>query len=185
MSDTTPTPSTPANATAEGTTSAGPSAGLPAPAPETSPEASAPDPTPTTELAEPSEADGAEQWKRHAREWERRAKRNAELAARFPDLETRVARLQEQYEEAIGARARIEAEVWRERAARTHGIPDDLLDLLAGASETEVAERAERIAAQLTSPRRPLPDPTQGRGAPPPASPADAFATYVRNALKR
>lgn len=150
--------------------------------------------TPTSEAeaddqvsdGEDSQADEAGRWKHHAREWERRAKRNAELAARYPDLEARARSLEEQYEEAVGARARLEAELWRERAARAHGVPDDLFEFLTGSSEADVMERAERIAARVTGgPRRPLPDPTQGRGSPAPASPADAFAAYVRDSLNR
>lgn len=175
--------------------SATPAVGTTTPSPSGSPSGTSPEtatddlPTEQHDIAIDDQGDGGTddltQWKRHAREWERRAKRNAELAARYPDLESRTAELQQQYEDALGARARIEAELWRERAARAHGIPDDLLDLLTGASETEVAERAERIAAQLTTARRPLPDPTQGRGTPPPTSPADTFAAYLRGALNR
>jgi hypothetical protein len=185
MPDTTPT-TTPTSAhTNDGTaTPAGPvTTEQPTPA---TPEATAPTDEATADADEDGGAEDAERWKRRSREWERRAKRNADLAARYPDLETRTTQLQEQYEEALGARTRIEAELWRERAARAHTIPDDLVEFLTGSSEAEVMQRAERLAAQLTGgQRRPLPDPTQGRGTPPSADPADAFATYVRGALNK
>ncbi|WP_413800098.1 hypothetical protein [Streptomyces iranensis] len=193
MTDTTTATTTAANASADGTTATstatpptgtGPDATVPGSQPPTTTQA----PTADEDTTVPAEGgtDDAEVWKGRAREWEQRSKRNAELAARYPDLEARARSLEEQYEEAVGARARLEAELWRERAARAHGIPDDLFEFLTGSSETEVMERAERIAARVTSgPRRPLPDPTQGRGSTAPASPADAFAAYVRDSLNR
>jgi hypothetical protein len=202
----TPTPSAvaapaadaPPNNAASTTPGTAPSSGTapdPAPPAEQQPGTDAPatdehDPTDdSNEDNDAAEDDGAAddvaRWKRRAREWERRAKRNNELAERYPSLEARLNELQEQYEDALGARTRAEAELWRERAARAHGIPDDLFEFLTGASETEVMERAARIAERVTGPRRPLPDPTQGRGSAAPASPADAFAAFLRDSLNK
>ncbi len=144
------------------------------------------DPTDEPTTGDDEGTDETERWKRRSRDWERRAKRNADLAGRFPDVEERANKLQGSYDEALADRARIEAELWRERAARAHQIPDDLVEFLTGSTEAEVMQRAERLASRLTAgPRRPQPDPTQGRGDSPPTSPADAFATYVRGALNR
>ncbi|MFF4607937.1 hypothetical protein ACFY12_35020 [Streptomyces sp. NPDC001339] len=170
-----------------------PTAPTPAPANDTDPDADSTD-VPSAEQHDPaddSDQDGGEgadeltRWKRRARDWERRAKRNSELATRYPDLEARAKALQDQYEDALGARTRAEAELWRERAARAHGITEDLFEFLTGSSEAEVMERAERIAAKVTGPRRPLPDPTQGRSTSAPPSPEDALNQYLRDRLNR
>ncbi|GAU66668.1 hypothetical protein SSP35_03_03160 [Streptomyces sp. NBRC 110611] len=190
MSDTTATTaaaSTLANgAEAVGVTSSPPTAAPGGTGPDTSADAlPAEQHDPADDDQDEGGTDELTRWKRRARDWERRAKRNSDLATRYPDLEARARSLEEQYEEALGARTRAEADLWRERAARAHGIPDDLLEFLTGSSEDEVMQRAERIAAKITGPRRPLPDPTQGGGASAPASPADIFAQFARERLHR
>ncbi|MEO3851748.1 hypothetical protein ABGB09_29670 [Streptomyces sp. B8F3] len=187
MSDTTST-TAPAAAEAAGdttpntTTPAEPPQATPATPDEPHPEAAEPD------TAEATGEDEVNRWKRRARDWERRAKRNADLAERYPDLEERSRTLQEQYEEAIGTRARLEAELWRERAARAHAIPDDLLEFLTGSTEDEVLARAERLAQRTAAPagpRRPAPNPAQGQSADSAADPADVLKQFLRDRLNR
>ncbi|MFD8336789.1 hypothetical protein ACFV42_29570 [Streptomyces solisilvae] len=146
----TPADGTTATSTATPPTGTGPDTTAPGSQPPTTTQA----PTADEDTTVPAEGgtDDIEVWKGRAREWEQRSKRNVELAARSPDLEARARSLEEQYEEAVGARARLEADLWRERAARAQGIPDDLFEFLTGSSEAEVMERAEHIAARVAGP---------------------------------
>lgn len=97
---------------------------------------------------------------------------------------TAVERLQSQLSEAVARAEQAEREVWRERAARRHGLDDDLASFLDGTTEEEFEERAKTLAekvasakaAEDTKRRGPRPDPTRGQSADAPASPAAQFA---------
>ncbi|MBV2364269.1 hypothetical protein [Streptomonospora nanhaiensis] len=129
----------------------------------------------------------AAKWKTLARKHETRAKELAPAAERLRELEdaqkSELERLQGQYEEALGAASRAQHELWRERAARRHGLDDDLLEFLTGESEEELEERAKVLAAKLAArteeqapPPGPAPDPTRGHVADGAASTAQQFA---------
>jgi hypothetical protein len=81
---------------------------------------------------------------------------------------------QDELEEALGLAALAETQLWKERAARRHGLDDDLMAMLTGESAEEVEERAAtlagRLAAAANTQRRPAPDPSQGQGSAVPGS---------------
>lgn len=129
----------------------------------------------------------AAKWKTLARKHEQRTKELAPAAQRLQELEdaqkTELERLQGQYEEALGAASRAQHELWRERAARKHGLDDELIEFLAGESEEELEERAKVLAAKLATrveaakPKPgPAPDPTRGHAPSGGGTPAEQFA---------
>jgi hypothetical protein len=81
---------------------------------------------------------------------------------------------QDELEEALGLAALTETQLWKERAARRHGLDDDLMAMLTGESAEEIEERAAtlagRLAAAANTQRRPAPDPSQGQGSAVPGS---------------
>lgn len=96
----------------------------------------------------------------------------ADVRARLREYEdrdkTEAQRLQEATEDALGRAARAEHELWRERAARRHGLDDELVGYLHGETEDELDTAAKTLAAKITAGaeqrrRGPRPDPTRGR----------------------
>ncbi|GAB3209796.1 hypothetical protein GCM10027294_25620 [Marinactinospora endophytica] len=129
----------------------------------------------------------AAKWKTLARKHETRAKELLPAAERLRELEdaqkTQLERLQGQYEDALGAATRAQHELWRERAARRHGLDDELIEFLTGESEEELEERAKVLAAKLATrveaakPKPgPAPDPTRGHAPSGGGTPAEQFA---------
>lgn len=121
--------------------------------------------------------------------------------ADYDDLKVKAARLDEieaanksELEKANDAKASAElerdtarAEALRLRVAVKHGISDEDADLfLTGADEDTLTRQAERLAARnedAGKPRRPAPDPNQGRSGGGPKSTADQFAAVLGAAL--
>lgn len=133
----------------------------------------------------------AAKWKTLARKHEARTKELAPAAERLRELEdakkSELEKLQGSYEEALGAASRAQHELWRERAARRHGLDDELIGFLTGESEEELNERAqvlaEKLAARVEAAKPkpgPAPDPTRGQSAPGGASTADQFASVFQ-----
>lgn len=129
----------------------------------------------------------AAKWKTLARKHEQRTKELAPAAQRLQELEdaqkTELERLQGQYEEALGVASRAQHELWRERAARKHGLDDELIEFLAGESEEELEERAKVLSAKLAARTKepepapgPAPDPTRGVTPDGGGTPAQQFA---------
>ncbi|RCV53476.1 hypothetical protein [Marinitenerispora sediminis] len=129
----------------------------------------------------------AAKWKALARKHEGRVKELAPAAERLRELEdaqkSELEKLQSSYEEALGAASRAQHELWRERAARKHGLDDDLLKFLTGESEDELLEAAQVLASKLAARAEaekpkpgPAPDPTRGQSPPGGGSTADQFA---------
>ncbi|PZG20606.1 capsid assembly scaffolding protein Gp46 family protein [Nonomuraea aridisoli] len=103
-------------------------------------------------------------------------------AAKYDELsqsqKTEAQRQQEQLEEALGRATRTEVDLWKERAARKHGLDDELMAFLTGETEQEVLDRAKTLADKLKQSaddeqsderrpggrRTPAPDHSQGRG---------------------
>lgn len=115
---------------------------------------------------EPAEKD----WKAHAREWEKKAKANSQAAQRLAEIEeaqkTEQQKQHEALQQALTAASQAQIELWRERAARKHGLDDDLMGFLSGESEEEIETKAHTLASKFSSiPKSsgPRPDPTQGQ----------------------
>lgn len=89
-------------------------------------------------------------------------------------------------EAAEAAAKEAQGALARERAARRHGLSDDAMEFLTGATDEEIEERAKRLA-EMTAAKTPQrrPDPSQGStaGAGAPASAADQFAQAVESWL--
>ncbi|MFC7330813.1 hypothetical protein [Marinactinospora rubrisoli] len=134
----------------------------------------------------------AAKWKTLARKHEARVKDLVPAAERLRELEdaqkSELEKLQGSYEEALGAASRAQHELWRERAARRHGLDDELLGFLTGESEEELDERAKVLATKLAAHAEearpkpgPAPDPTRGQSPPGGGSTADQFAALFAN----
>lgn len=130
----------------------------------------------------------AAKWKTLARKHEQRTKELAPAAQRLQELEdaqkSELEKLQGTYEQALGEASRAQHELWRERAARRHGLDDELLGFLTGESEEELDTRAQVLAEKLAARTEaekpkpgPAPDPTRGQGAATGGSTADQFAS--------
>jgi hypothetical protein len=150
MSDTTPTPETPA---AEQT---------PTPTPE--PTAPAAD-----TAAEKDWQAEAEKWKSFARKHEDAAKANADKAKRFDEFEeSQKTELQKAADAAAAAKADADAtraELARMQAAVKHGLSEDDLDLLGThGTPDEIEARAEKLAARFKSAEANKPKPDFGGG---------------------
>ena len=148
------------------------------------------DPTVSAPVVEQADTDTAEtkprqekdweaeaaKWKTLARKHEQRTKELAPAAQRLQELEdaqkSELEKLQGTYEQALGEASRAQHELWRERAARRHGLDDELLGFLTGESEEELDTR--RRCSRRSSPPapkrrnrslvRPRPHPRPGRG---------------------
>ncbi|MFE2912826.1 capsid assembly scaffolding protein Gp46 family protein [Kitasatospora indigofera] len=96
----------------------------------------------------------------------------AQLDKATEDQKSEFQKERERADAAAGAAANLERELWRERAARQHGLSDDLVEFLSGDTAEQVQERAKTLAEKLaaaapaaqTGPRRPAPDRSQGQG---------------------
>lgn len=161
---------------------------------ETVTPADAPRPTETVEF-----------WKQKSREQEARAKANADAARRLQEIEesqkTEAQRQADAVARATREAAEARAEAARFKAAATHGIKPDYLDLLGSGDEETVSARAQRLApllaaaaeadalrAELEALRQGKPGPLASRpvadlkpGATPSDAPADEaeFAAYA------
>ena len=121
----------------------------------------------------------------HARKWEKRAKDNKAAADRAAELEResqtaeeRIAALEKRYQDAEAARLRADI-------ASRYGLAPEDRDLFLTASDEEgleiQARRLSERAAELSSPRRPQPDPNQGRVGGEALSAEDAFIAFTQH----
>lgn len=98
-----------------------------------------------------TEGDGAIDWKAEARKWESRSKANAEKARAYDELqEQSKTELQKATDRAARAEAelkglkhRAELDAARSKVSSETGVP---ADLISGADEAEMRERAKAIA---------------------------------------
>lgn len=108
-------------------------------------------PTDTTETpATPRPTETVEFWKQKAREQEARAKANVDAARRLQEIEesqkSEAQRQADAVQRAQQELAEARADAARFKAAATHGINPDYLDLLGSGDEETVIGRAERLA---------------------------------------
>lgn len=115
----------------------------------------------------------AEKLRLKVKEYEDRDKTEAERAA------DAVAQITAERDEAVTSLARLQA-------ALDHGLSTDDLDLLGSGTPEEIQARAKRLASRLAqsgAPRKPQPDPSQGRRTPSGTSTADQFAAALEGAF--
>lgn len=102
-------------------------------------------------------SDTVDFWKRKARENEKRAKDNADAAQRLQAIEDRDKSEQQRAADALAkaerAAADAVADAARYKAAATHGVTGDDIDLIGGSDEDTVMARAARIGQLLADSR--------------------------------
>ena len=106
---------------------------------------------------QPKPTETVEYWKRRARDNEQRAKMNADAAKRLQDIEDRDKTEQQRAADALAKAQReaaeAQAETVRYKAAATHGITGDDIDLIGSGDEETVMARAERLGQLLAESR--------------------------------
>jgi hypothetical protein len=132
------------------------------------------------QLAEPAETSDAdlgekgekalEAWKTRARNAEKKAKELEPLAARAKELEeaqkTNEQKLTEALDAAKADATTSKAELLRLRVGLDKGVPAALVKFLPSGTQEEVEAAADELLASLPTtdgPRRPQPNPEQGR----------------------
>lgn len=103
-----------------------------------------------------------------------RLSRERQRYADYDDLKAaaeKATTLQGEYEEVLGKHSKAEHQLRMERAARRHGLDDELMGFLSGETDEEVDAKAQTLAAKLSAATPaaeqrpgPRPDPTQGQG---------------------
>lgn len=151
------------------------------------PEAPAPT-TPAPEDAKPAQAKPEIDWKAEARKHEQRAKDNAaaaaELAALKESQKTESQKLADRVAAAEQERDAARLEALRVKVGAAKKLPADVVDLLKGETEEELAAHADRLAEHFKQAVRPSGSVDQGpRGAAPAASPSQEFADFINKQM--
>jgi hypothetical protein len=152
-------------------------------------EATTEHPTTTeTETEKPTET--VDFWKQKAREQEKRAKANADAAKRLTELEesqkTEAQRLSDRVAAAEKERDDARLEALRVKVGAAKKLPADVVDLLKGDTEDELAAHADRLAEHFKQSVRPSGSADQGsRGSAPTASPAQEFADFINRQMNQ
>lgn len=157
-----------------------------APTPPTPPAAPAPEatPTPPVEAQPPAQAKPEPDWKAEARKHEQRAKENAAKAKQYDELlesqKTEAQKLSDRAAQAEKERDEARLEALRVKVGASKRLPPDVIDLLKGDTEEELAAHADRLAEHFKASVRPSGSVDQGpRGGAPAATPRDQFAEFL------
>lgn len=117
---------------------------------------------PATEAAAPTEAPAPVQetdWKAEARKWEARAKENSGAASKLAEIEeagkTEAQRLQEQLTTLQERAATAERDRERLAVIAKHGIPEDLHDLVHGATPEALEASAAKVKTLIAATAQP------------------------------
>ena len=155
-------------------------------------ETAATEATETTAEAPAAETPPAQEtdWKAEARKWESLAKRNKDAASKLEEIEeaskSEAQKLAERAEAAEKALAEAQADALHSRVIAKHSIPEDYHDFVVGASEEELAAKAEKvkklIEAQSEAPTRHAVIPSEG-STPALALNGDGIESALRSAL--
>jgi hypothetical protein len=149
----------------------------------------APEPIPDPE-PKPAEAKPEIDWKAEARKHEQRAKENAaaaaELAALKESQKTEAQKLADRVAQAEKERDDARIDALRVRVGAAKKLPADVVELLQGDTEEELAAHADRLAEHFKQAARPSGSADQGqRGSAPPAGPAQDFADFINKQLNQ
>jgi hypothetical protein len=150
----------------------------------------APAPTPASEEAKPAQAKPETDWKAEARKHEQRAKENAaaaaELAALKESQKTEAQKLADRVAAAEKERDDARLEALRVKVGAAKKLPADVVDLLKGDTEDELAAHADRLAEHFKQAVRPSGSIDQGqRGAALAATPAQEFAEFISKQMNQ
>jgi hypothetical protein len=154
-------------------------------------EPTTPAPAATDKPQEPAQEPAAKpeiDWKAEARKHEQRAKENAAKAKQFDELlESQKSEAQKLADRAAQAEAERDAaklEALRVKVGAAKKLPADVVDLLKGDTEEELAAHADRLAEHFKASVRPSGPADQGpRGTAPAATPRDEFAAFVKQQM--
>jgi hypothetical protein len=152
-------------------------------------------PTPPTETVTPPEPDDSlSDAGKKAIAAERKAAREATkerdaLAARLKELEDRDKTEAQKLADraALAERERDEArlDALRVKVGASKKLPADVVELLRGETEAELAAHADRLAEHFKAASRPAGSVDQGnRGAPAPDSPGAQFASFLNQQMR-
>lgn len=144
--------------------------------------------SPTGDESKPAQAKPETDWKAEARKHEQRAKENAaaatELAALKESQKTEGQKLADRATQAEKERDEARLEALRVKVGAAKKLPADVVDLLKGDTEDELAAHADRLAEHFKQSARPAGSVDQGqRGAAPTASPAQDFADFINKQM--
>lgn len=156
------------------------------PAPLAAPEA--PANPPVLEAQPPAQAKPEIDWKAEARKHEARAKENAAAAAKLAALEeaqkTAEQKLTDRLTAAEKERDEARLEALRVKVGAAKKLPAEVVDLLKGDTEEELAAHADRLAEHFKASVRPSGSADQGpRGSAPTATPAQEFADFINRQM--
>jgi hypothetical protein len=159
---------------------------MPNETPPAAPEA----PAPAPEEAEPAQAKPETDWKAEARKHEQRAKENAaaaaELAALKESQKTEAQKLADRVAAAEKERDDARLEALKVKVGAAKKLPADVVELLRGDTEDELAAHADRLAEHFKQSVRPSGSVDQGaRGTAPTADPREAMAAFVTDHLRQ
>lgn len=157
------------------------------PAPPAPPETP---PTSSVETQPPAQAKPETDWKAEARKHEARAKENAAAAAKLAALEeaqkTAEQKLTDRVTAAEKERDEARLDALRAKVGAAKKLPVDVVDLLKGDTEEELAAHADRLAEHFKASVRPSGPADQGpRGTAPTAGPAQEFADFLKTQLRQ
>lgn len=112
----------------------------------------------------------------------------ADLAAKLKSIEdanlSELERTKKAAEESAAELAQVRLENTRTRVALEKGVPADLIEFLTGATEEEIAAKADVLLARLGSSGTPKPDLSQGaKGSTQKKSTGDQFADFFNQNL--
>lgn len=127
-------------------------------------------------------------WKAEARKHEQRAKDNAAKAKQYDELlesqKTEAQKLADRAAQAEKERDEARLEALRTKVGMSKKLPADVIDLLKGDTEEELAAHADRLAEHFKASVRPGGSVDQGqRGTSPAATPRDEFAAFLKQQL--
>ena len=148
-------------------------------------------PAPTDPTTPPVEAPPAQEakpdtdWKAEARKWERLAKENKLAADKLTALEesqkTEAQRLADRAAQAERERDEARLEALKVKVGAAKKLPADVVDLLKGSTEEELAAHADRLAEHFKASVRPAGSVDQGpRGDAVKKEPREQFAELFK-----
>jgi hypothetical protein len=114
-------------------------------------------------------------------------KATAELAAKLKQFEdanlSELERANKAAAEAAAELAQLRTENARKQVALDRGLPVDMIEFLTGDTEEEMAAKADKLLARLSTPGIPKPDPSQGATSQANALNGDPLLDTLKNKL--
>jgi hypothetical protein len=140
------------------------------------------------DTSQPDPAAEIKKLRAEAAKYRVQAKANADAAAKLASLEeaqkTEAQKLADRASAAEKEAADAKLEVLRLKVGNAKKLPADVIDLLKGDTEEELAAHADRLAEHFRASVRPSGSADQGmRGTGPASTPRDEFANFLKKSL--